>query len=425
MLPINATREPARGAFARFQRSVCVGFFLEQWAAIRRIISGAVVAFNRILMTDTPTEPIPAFTDVHYDFESSNGGTQNETTDDGRRRPIRRVVRRCRRPALDFHPAVTPPPPPSADGRLADDVVFMGDKTITDGVACLCSLVPEGDPAMDKASVYVRRYREVSARLNGRTDLPCGFLIQSSIGHGWTPGMATPWQKIVRSDGTSSYRFCPLGEKFRAYVTLTGVRAVPWAGKKISFEDFGDRRLSGATGTGPADLRDRAPGVAEVSRLFNRVSALASEETYLAPGSVRFENGRGGRVLALAATVPAEPLHHRDYGYCNETRKTWLVGELARLAGTFPGGVYYSGDESLLCLSGRTSRGERVVLLDSLDLDPVERPRLFFADAPRSVERLSDDGTWAALPFTRAEDGLLVFETVLRPHRPLVLRCLP
>lgn len=45
-LPINATREPWRVEFARFQSDVYVGFALEQAAAIRRILPGAVVTSN-------------------------------------------------------------------------------------------------------------------------------------------------------------------------------------------------------------------------------------------------------------------------------------------------------------------------------------------------------------------------------------------
>ena len=71
--------------------------------------------------------------------------------------------------------------------------------------------MPEGDPAVDKASVYAERFRRVAPLVRARSNVRQGFLIQATIGHSWAPGLATPWQKVVWADGSTSYRFCPLG----------------------------------------------------------------------------------------------------------------------------------------------------------------------------------------------------------------------
>lgn len=613
---------------------------------------------------------------------------------------------------------------------IVADAAYLGDKTISDGIAWSCTLVPEGEPAMDKASVYAKRFRRIAPWIRERTKIRQGFLIQATIGHGWTPGRATSWQKVVYADGVTTYRFCPLGAEFRRYVegqlrtlaaakpdffladddtkllgrkidgcfcplhlagfaaktgrswsreelvaaieggdralaadwnaytestivdyarlirsafpetipgilcattgpkermgfavpcaralaspgsrpvvrlgsapywsdglydiltvrryvayqlsylhpeadvlveadtcpqlrwqtsatraldhmtmltaegccgakmwwhrlanpherrsssaylralgersgalrelaeagfaaegvwcpvdekivewganvlgligipyhygsrrtgdvaaltadasaslddaTLTnvlsgpvildgsaaialtrrgfcdliGVRARPWSGPSVSYEDFGTVKLTSSMGSGPADLSDRTSGAEELTRLFNRVSTLADgEPSYLAPGSVWYANRLGGRVVTLAARIPAAPFPLTEFGYCNETRKDWLVKMLARLAGGLPGGVAYLGDESVLCEAGRTKRGERLVILDSLDLDVIENPELAVDKTPSAVERLADDGRWERVDLQVSAAGTTVLKTVLTPHHPAI-----
>ena len=629
---------------------------------------------------------------------------------------------------------ILPLPDPIPESYVAD-AAFLGDETISDGIAWSCKLVPEGDPAVDKASVYAERFRRVAPRVRARSKICQGFLIQATIGHGWTPGRATPWQKIVQSTGRTTYRFCPLGAEFRRYVDgqlrtlaaagpefflvdddtkllgpkidgcfcplhlagfaaktgrrwsreelvagieggdaalaaawrsyaestlvdyarliraafpdtvpgvlcvtmgpkdrlgyaipcakalagpgfrplvrlgsapywsdglfdiltirryvayqlsylhpeadvlveadtcpqvrwqtsatraldhvmmltaegcrgakmwwhrtgnvhetrsssaylralrersgalrwlaesgfaasgvwcpedekivewgesvfgligiayhygqrangdvaaltadssaaldgaaltnvlsgpvvldgsaaialtrrgfgdLIGVRAKPWAGPAISYEDFGGVKQAGSMGGGPADLSDRQPGAEELTRLFNRVSSLTEDSAYLAPGSLWHENSLGGRVVTLAAAVPKPPFPLTEFGYCNETRKAWLVKTLTRLAnGRLPGGVAYLGDESVLCEAGRTRRGERVVIVDSLDLDVIENPEFAFDDSPSAVERLTDDGRWEAVSARTSAARTTILATVLAPHRPAVFRFVP
>ena len=617
-----------------------------------------------------------------------------------------------------------------ADSIVAD-AAFLGEKTISDGIAWSCKLVPEGEPAMDKASVYAARFRRIAPRIRERTKIRQGFLIQATIGHGWAPGRATSWQKVVHEDGSTSYRFCPLGAEFRRYVAgqlrtlaaekpdffladddtkllgrkidgcfcplhlagfaaktgrswsrealvsaieggdrklaadwraysestvadyarfiraafpetipgilcatpgpknrmgfvlpcaralaapgsrpvvrlgsapywsdglydiltvrrfvayqlsylhpeadvlieadtcpqlrwqtsatraldhmtmltaegccgakmwwhrlsnphetrsssaylralrersgalrwlagtgfaasgvwcpveekivdwgadvlgllgvpyhygprrsgdvaaltaessavldgvaltnvlsgpaildgsaaialsrrgfgdLIGVRAKPWTGPSVSYEDFGEVKLSNSTGTGPADLSDRGSGSEELTRLFNRVSGLSDEASYLAPGSVLYANKLGGRIVTLAASIPKLPLPLTEFGYCNETRKGWLVKMLTRLGGRIPGGVVYLGDESVLCEAGRTKRGEELLILDSLDLDVIEDPELSFVRMPSAVERLVGDGCWGRVDVKASAAGTAVLNTVLTPHCPAIFR---
>lgn len=618
-----------------------------------------------------------------------------------------------------------------ANDAAVEDAVFLGEHTLCDAIAWSCTLVPEGEPAMDKAAIYVERFQKVASRIRERSSVRQGFLIQATIGHGWVPGRATSWQKVIFENGNETYRFCPLGREFREYVAgqlktlaaakpdfflvdddtkllsskfdgcfcplhlaefakqtgrtwtreelvaameagdealaakwrafseatlvdytrlirsafpetipgticatcgpahrmgyitkcekvlagagmrqtvrisgapywsdglfdilfirrlvahqllylgddvdalieadtcpqtrlrtsatraldymlmfsaegccgakmwwhrlgnpherrsssaylrelkaksgairwvadskftaggiwcpaeelitdwgtsvfgrlgiayhygkrragdiaaltassseilddqtiteilsgsvlldgsaaialtergfgdLIGVHAKPWAGKSVSFEDMGDAILSSSTGAGAADLSDRAKGSEEVSRLFNRVSPLAEETEYLAPGSVLYTNRLGGRVLSLSPVVTQPPFKLLTLYYFSETRKAFLIKQLSRLGGTLPGGVAYLGDESVLCEAGKTKDGENIFILDSLELDVIENPELRFEKTPSSIDRLTDDGNWEGVEIRISDDGAVLILTTLYTHRPAVFR---
>ncbi len=130
--------------------------------------------------------------------------------------------------------------------------------------------------------------------------------------------------------------------------------------------------------------------------------------------------------MTLFAAVPKPPFPLTEFSYCNETRKAWLIKTLRRLEnGRLPGGAAYLGDESVLCEAGVTRRGERVVIVDSLDLDVIENPEFAFDDSPSAVERLTDDGRWEAVSARTSAAGTTILATVLAPHRPAVFRLVP
>ena len=80
------------------------------------------------------------------------------------------------------------------------------------------TLTPEGDPAIDKAALLSKTYREYKKRLSAK-GIPSGVLIQASIGHGWKLNQPSSFKKYVGlSDGSVPEVCCPLDENFRAYI---------------------------------------------------------------------------------------------------------------------------------------------------------------------------------------------------------------
>lgn len=100
---------------------------------------------------------------------------------------------------------------------LAKDIRFLGKETIVDAVAYSCTLVPEGDPVVDKAALLAPRFRKMHELLKG-SGVKEGILLQATMGHGWTPDSPAKGQKVLRGSGSEMYKFCPLDETFLAYI---------------------------------------------------------------------------------------------------------------------------------------------------------------------------------------------------------------
>lgn len=110
--------------------------------------------------------------------------------------------------------------------EIAADQRWLFENTIIDSSAFSVTLTPEGDPVFDKAKAYLPRLMKMKGLMGeGRF----GLMFQATMGHGWVPNSKTPWQKVIASDGSEKYIFCPLGEEFRNYIknqveTLSQVR---------------------------------------------------------------------------------------------------------------------------------------------------------------------------------------------------------
>lgn len=108
---------------------------------------------------------------------------------------------------------------PGYEKELAEDAETLLNSGVCTGIACMMTLVPEGDPAVNKAEILRKRYQAFLRAFRGDPD-SVGILLQATIGHGWTPDTPAVFQKIVRPDGSNAYQMCPLGEEFRAYIDL-------------------------------------------------------------------------------------------------------------------------------------------------------------------------------------------------------------
>lgn len=102
--------------------------------------------------------------------------------------------------------------------QLAADAADLGITTFIDGIAWSCPVNPEGNPVVDRASIFAERFRKTAPILRAKSSVAQGILLQATMGHGGFPGSPTPWQLAVKKDGTSVYRMCPMDEQFLAYI---------------------------------------------------------------------------------------------------------------------------------------------------------------------------------------------------------------
>ena len=96
----------------------------------------------------------------------------------------------------------------------ADEICDDVERQYRDGVAtealfCM-TLTPEGNPAIDKASILCENYRVIRDKL-ARRGLRCGALVQATIGHGYKLTTPHPLSTADRLFGrTGKIRCLPL-----------------------------------------------------------------------------------------------------------------------------------------------------------------------------------------------------------------------
>ena len=80
------------------------------------------------------------------------------------------------------------------------------------------TLVPEGNPPVDKAGNMCAQFAKFRERLE-QYGVSCGVLVQASMGHGWVLGEMFPYQKYIKfTDGQETSVVCPYDKGFHDYI---------------------------------------------------------------------------------------------------------------------------------------------------------------------------------------------------------------
>ena len=112
------------------------------------------------------------------------------------------------------------------------------------------TLVPEGNPPIDKAAILGQKYDRVRDRLH-EMGLTCGILVQASIGHGWELDHMFPFQRYTNlTNGQEVNVVCPYDEGFRRH--FKSVMATVASHKPASIMVDDDFRLMFRDGKGCA-----------------------------------------------------------------------------------------------------------------------------------------------------------------------------
>lgn len=159
------------------------------------------------------------------------------------------------------------------------------------------------------------------------------------------------------------------------------------------------------------------PSVEVLSTLGYRPFSGSPQYDAVSPATVLFTNALGGRVL----TVQYHP-KMASYQLYSEARRAWLLAALERLSGE---PLFVAGhDQDILVLVRRNAKGERIVLAENLNSDPIRRLSFRVSAMPGKVERLCGDGSWRPVAAAH-EGGKLVCDVPVAFYEAVVLRLVP
>lgn len=107
------------------------------------------------------------------------------------------------------------------DENHIDEICADIHRQYKDGIAnCALfsmTLVPEGNPVIDKAKILCEKYQLFKEKLDSM-GISCGILVQATIGHGYSLDAMFPFEQYVNlSDGKKEYVCCPYDEGFREH----------------------------------------------------------------------------------------------------------------------------------------------------------------------------------------------------------------
>lgn len=102
--------------------------------------------------------------------------------------------------------------------EICDDIKFQIENGIADCPLFNMTLVPEGNPPVDKAAAFCKKYRLFQEKLHSM-GLKCGILVQATIGHGGPLAADFPYEHLINlTDGKKQSIVCPYDEGFREYI---------------------------------------------------------------------------------------------------------------------------------------------------------------------------------------------------------------
>ena len=101
--------------------------------------------------------------------------------------------------------------------EICEDIKLQYQNGVSDCVLFMMQLVPEGNPAIDKAAIETQKYDLFRDKL-ADMGLQCGILVQCSLGHGYPLNQKFSFQSYVNlNDGKEDNVCCPYDEAFQQH----------------------------------------------------------------------------------------------------------------------------------------------------------------------------------------------------------------
>lgn len=169
--------------------------------------------------------------------------------------------------------SIMPMFPEHADAICAD-IRRQRDEGIAEIPLFMCKLVPEGIPAVDKASAFMKQY-DIFAEKLAAMGISCGVLVQCSLGHGYVLDDDFGFTHYVGVlDGKRDYVVCPYDEDFHAYIRDAMKKIASRHPAAIMIDD--DFRLLYRPGNGCYCPRHQAALAEKLGRTLSREALAAA-----------------------------------------------------------------------------------------------------------------------------------------------------
>ena len=134
--------------------------------------------------------------------------------------------------------------------EIAENIKHQYENGIATTALMMMTLVPEGNPPIDKAGIYLKSYDKIRDHLK-KDGKEIGILVQASIGHGWVLDHMFPFQRYTNlTDGREINVVCPYDEGFRQHFKGVMAQITEHKPKEIMVDD--DFRLMFREGKGCA-----------------------------------------------------------------------------------------------------------------------------------------------------------------------------
>jgi len=134
--------------------------------------------------------------------------------------------------------------------EICADIKRQYQEGISNCVLFLVHLVPEGDPVIDKATLFAQRYIPFRDKL-AKMGLTCGILVQCTLGHGYPLDKPNPFTRYENlTNGEPQSIVCPYDLDARAYFKDQLAKIAALRPSSIMID--GDFRLMSRSGKGCA-----------------------------------------------------------------------------------------------------------------------------------------------------------------------------
>ncbi len=102
--------------------------------------------------------------------------------------------------------------------EICEDIKYQYENGITTCPLFSMTLVPEGNPPVDKVGKLCEKYAIFKKKLDNM-GIPSGILVQATIGHGWVLSEMFPYQQYIGlSNGEPKNTVCPADDGFKEYI---------------------------------------------------------------------------------------------------------------------------------------------------------------------------------------------------------------